>query len=216
MMTECIDPSVTMPSKPANNDPEPSHLNTTLPISITLLLLSGAVSAQSFYVGAAVGAGLADESPSRAIKRFDTDSSWRIHAGWQFNDALALEASYHDFGTANGQLSACDGPCPATDIPLNRRTETTAWSVRMAYFFGQHSLQPFAAVGVAFSDTELSTIGLGSGTPVRANNSDQGLTAELGARWRLGKGFSLRAGYEWFDLPVANGGAFNLGAEYSF
>jgi len=50
-----------------------------------------------FFVGGSVGAATLDDN----IDTFalDTDStSFRLNAGWQFSDFLAIEAGYHDFG----------------------------------------------------------------------------------------------------------------------
>jgi opacity protein-like surface antigen len=182
---------------------------------LALLLLPGAAGAQSFYVGATIGESVGDASPPQAVGRFDLDPNWRVLAGWQFTDTFAIETSYHDFGNTSGSVSPCARPC-TPDIPVDLRSSTNAWSLRLAYALGDHRWQPFAALGWSWSKTDGSTRGLGSGVRTRFHDNNTGLSAELGTRVRLSQGFHLRAGYEWFDLPQGNDGAFNLGAEYRF
>lgn len=189
-------------------------MKSAISISAVLLLLSDALSAQSFYVGATVGQSIGDSSPPLAVEEFQLDASKRLLAGWKFTDAFALEASYHDFGTASGKYHPCAPPCP-TDIPVSLKTISEAWSLRLEYSLGDRQWQPFAALGWTWRDAEVRSRGLGSGVWVGNDESDNRLSAELGARLHLPHGFALRAGYEWFDLP-RSGGALNAGAEYAF
>ena len=56
-----------------------------------------------FFFGGSVGAATLDDN----IDTFalDTDStSFRLNAGWQFSDFLAIEAGYHDFGKFDESL----------------------------------------------------------------------------------------------------------------
>ena len=180
-----------------------------------IALFATTVDAKPFYVGATLGESVGESSPPRAVDEFDLDASWRILAGWKFTDSLAIEASYHDFGDASGAVSPCETLC-TPDIPVDIRASSDAWTLRATYLFGDQQWQPFAALGWTWRNTDGSVRGLGSGVRVGFDDSDDGLSAELGARVRLAGGFSLRAGYEWFDFENASDGALNVGAEYSF
>lgn len=48
------------------------------------------------------------------------------------------------------------------------------------------------------------------------SEKDNGLGVEIGMRVHVCDSFELRAGYEWFDLKLADEGAFNIGGEYFF
>ena len=48
------------------------------------------------------------------------------------------------------------------------------------------------------------------------SEKDNGLGVEIGMRVHVRDSFELRAGYEWFDLKLADEGAFNIGGEYFF
>ncbi len=188
-------------------------MNKTL-LAIPILLLSVSADAQSFYLGASIGETAIDDSPAQVIGDLDTDESWRIHAGWQFHENWAVEASYHDFGTASGDFRPCREVC-IPDIPVSREFSTDAWSLRAAWRVGDQRWQPFAAAGWTWSNTDGSVRGLGSGTRVGYSDSDNGFSVELGIRLLVGESFALRAGYEWFDLEASDA-AFNIGGEFIF
>lgn len=189
------------------------NLNKTL-LAMPILLLSASAHAQSFFAGASLGEAIVDDSPPLVIGDLDNENSWRIHAGWQFHENWAVEASYHDFGTASGQFSPCPEAC-TPDISISREFSSEAWSLRAAWRLGTQRWQPFVAAGWTWSNTDGHVRGLGSGTGVGYSDSDNGFSAELGMRVLLGESFALRAGYEWFDLDASDG-AFNLGGEFTF
>ena len=72
------------------------------------------------------------------------------------------------------------------------------------------------AAGWTWSQNDGKVSGLGSGVRVGFSDEDDGFSAEIGMRLRIGDAFALRAGYEWFDLQLAGEGAFNIGGEYFF
>ena len=104
---------------------------------ITLLVAPMSALAGGFFVGASIGkANLNEDFDGLNV---DTDStSYRISAGWRFNDYFALEGGYHNFGdfeqsfdddgdTINAKLSA-DGFLLGAigTIPLGERFALTA------------------------------------------------------------------------------------------
>jgi|CXWL01.1.fsa_nt_gi opacity protein-like surface antigen len=188
-------------------------MKTTICAAFLLAFLGSDASAQSFYVGASVGESALEYRHEYSFGNSEADLSWRIQGGWRFADSLSLEASYHDFGTGTAGVF-----CPEVCIPEIARIDarrTDAWSLRLAYRFGQDRWQPFAALGWIWSDSDIHTE-FHSGYPiVPYSTRDDGYSAELGVRYLLGAGFALRGGYEWFDLDDGDG-AFNLGAEYAF
>jgi len=180
-----------------------------------ILLFATTANAQSFHVGLSIGEAVIDDSPPQVIGALETDQSWRLHAGWQFAEHWALEASYLDFGTASGQFRPCRDAC-TPDIPVSRRFSADAWSLRAMWRLGSERWQPFAAAGWTWANVDGRVSGLGSGTSVGFGGSDDGFSAELGVRVLISESFALRAGHEWLDLDLADGGAFNLGGEYRF
>lgn len=180
-----------------------------------VMLAATTADAQSFYVGAHIGEAVADDPPSLVIGTPESDQGWRIHAGWQFAEQWSVEASYHDLGTVLATFRPCPGPC-VPYIFVEREYQTDAWSVRMAWRLGDQRWQPFATAGWTWSHNDGRVSGLGSGVRVGFSDKDDGFSAEIGMRVRIGDAFALRAGYEWFDLELAGEGAFNIGGEYFF
>ena len=72
------------------------------------------------------------------------------------------------------------------------------------------------AAGWTWSQNDGKVSGLGSVVRVGFSEKDNGLGVEIGMRVHVCDSFELRAGYEWFDLKLADEGAFNIGGEYFF
>ena len=193
-----------------------NHMKASIYAALVLVSLAADAQAQSFYLGLSAGDSVGNDNPEFSVGGADIDSSWRLQGGWRFADAMSLEASYHDFGTATAGLF----PCPPQmgcipEIAATDRRSTDAWSLRVAYRLGEDRWQPFAALGWVWSNTDGHYQNNTSPDGTRYEESDNGLSAEVGVRALLGAGFAVRAGYEWFELDAGDG-ALNLGVEYAF
>ena len=174
----------------------------------TLLLaaLAAPAHADTFYIGAGYG-----ESFDRVDDPLiDFDESWKAYGGFQFADNFAVELAYHDFGDASSP--------PVADFGVD--TETDGFSVGALYVHDFGRFHPFAKLGFYRADTE-GTITTIAG-PTFVDASDNGVMAEIGARFDVTERFAVRAGYEWFDFDddtFANDGAegaFNAAVEFRF
>lgn len=193
-----------------------NHMKASIYAALVLVSLAADAQAQSFYLGLSAGDSVGNDNPEFSVGGADIDSSWRLQGGWRFADAMSLEASYHDFGTATAGLFPC--PPQAACIPEiagTDRRSTDAWSLRVAYRLGEDRWQPFASLGWVWSNTDGDYQNNISPNSIRYEESDNGLSAEVGVRALLGAGFAVRAGYEWFELDGGDG-AVNLGVEYAF
>lgn len=142
--------------------------------TIAILALTVACSAPAtaeIYVGAALGQARIDERID-GLRVADNSTSWRLFAGYEFNDYIALEAGYLDLGNisdtvlgvpvradADGWTLSAVGSIPFAD----------RWAVqaRGGFFFwdGQSSVNgvverdpgdqnPFVGIGIAYSFNE--------------------------------------------------------------
>ena len=108
----------------------------TSAISAALLCGSMTASASDFYVGAGYGASSADISASdvdgdsfTSDSIDDSDSSYRLFAGYNINDSVAIEVGYTDLGSYSitGNFDGTDMDIPAGPASLN--FDATGWEV---------------------------------------------------------------------------------------
>jgi OOP family OmpA-OmpF porin len=201
-------------------------------IAIGLMLASGLAMAQQaqpkFYVGASIGearvnAGdLGDyinESASelRALgvqnvssKVDESDTAFKIFAGYQFNKWFALEGGYANFGEFDVGLSASDsrGPISAS---ANASAKVSAWFIdAVGHLPANDSFSVFGKAGLAYTRTETK----GSESLTAPGQSFSGNFSEkenevvpkvgVGVQWNATANLSFRAEYEVY---------FNVGEE---
>lgn len=139
---------------------------TKLVTSIALALACGAANADGWYAGAGGGQSKMKE-PAKALAGTsfdDKDSAWKGFVGYQFQEPVALELSYVDFGQFVGSGVAASDVFDATGatlsvlggVPFNRtfsligRAGVTRWDVDDVYAVPGNSGAPSAS-GTSFS-----------------------------------------------------------------
>lgn len=168
-----------------------------------------------FYVGAGLG-----RSETRDICNVggacdDTDLTWNVAAGYQFNRHFAVEAGYSDFGTA--RTTGFVGGTTTVFTIETKAFELVA--VGILPFNDQFSV--YAKVGVFRYDTDGTFTG---GITGSASDKDQDLTFGLGAEYTFARQLSAR--FEWqryfnvgsgvLGLPKEDIGVLRLGTRYRF
>ena len=99
------------------------HLNKAAIAATTILALAPltAIADNGFYVGGSLGsASLTDD-----FGGFDVDAdstSFRLTAGWQFNDFFSLEGGYHNFGDFDQTFDV-----GGTPVDVSPRREGPSW-----------------------------------------------------------------------------------------
>jgi OOP family OmpA-OmpF porin len=171
---------------------------------ITLLAAPFSALAGGFFVGGSIGkANLNEDFDGLNV---DTDStSYRITAGWRFNEHFALEGGYHNFGdfeqsfdddgtTIDAKLSA-DGFLFGAigTIPLGERFALTA---RAGGFFWN---------GAA----EINGVS-------QASPEDNNLYLGAGARFNVTERFGVTGDWTRYELESATSKVFAIGIDYRF
>lgn len=82
---------------------------TSIAILCGLCILSSSAFAQGGYIGASIGKGTYKEDVTIINEKFDeSDTGFKIFGGYRFNDNIALEGFYTDYGKPSGTLLGYD------------------------------------------------------------------------------------------------------------
>jgi hypothetical protein len=164
---------------------------TTLVAALALTSLPAAATDNGFYLGASAGLSSVEDS--------DTETGFKVIAGWRFLDWLAIEGNYIDFGSGNDTI-----------MGTNIETDASGLTLSAVGFLPVGPVDLFARVGVIDWDADVSSSGFGS-----FSDSGTDLTYGIGAQFRIWS-LSLRGEYEIFDLDGTDTDMFSLGVTYTF
>jgi OOP family OmpA-OmpF porin len=154
-----------------------------------------------FYAGASISQARFDDDEFEFDALDDEDDTWKVVAGYRFNDKFALEGSYIDFGEAAAPFGLGLNPVAA---------EAKGIAVQAVGMLPVPYVDLFAKVGVARMDAE----GTGGDTAIDDQTTEFAYGA--GAQWRW-KNLALRAEYEKFDTDaIGDLDLISLGATYTF
>jgi OOP family OmpA-OmpF porin len=187
-----------------------------------------AVDAGKFYLGADVGStefkgdGPGKNSVFVAGQEFtDSDSSYGIHAGFQFNDWFAAELGYTDFGRASQRFIV--RPDILFIVAPNHTQIVDAKGASLAGVFSYQLGQGFSVLGVlGVSSVKYESTWTGGFSEVTGNLrerqkvSDQGLIYGIGGRYELNDSLALRLELRCTDVGDFDLDTANFGLEYSF
>lgn len=155
-----------------------------------------------FYLGASIGRSKAKDTcdDSGAFSCDDTDTAWKIFAGYQFNRHLAVEAGYTDLGEVT--LSAASGTSSVRGtIELSAFELMAVGSFPVADRFSL-----YGKLGLYRAETEQKLqVTLGTLT-VSDNKTEKNadLTFAFGARFDITRNLGVRA--EWQRYLDVGGG----------
>jgi OOP family OmpA-OmpF porin len=155
-------------------------------------------------VGASVGsAELSDDFGGFAV---DTDSTaYRITVGWRFNDYLAVEGGYHNFGRFD-QTFDVEG----TDVDISLKADGFTLGIVGNLPLGDRwSL--FARSGAFFWDGDADINNVSAATP-----EDTNIYFGAGVRLAMTEKLSLTADGSRYDLDDTSSNVFSLGLNYHF
>jgi hypothetical protein len=181
---------------------------------LALVAAQGAFAANE--PGAYVGARFGNAMDNRfdGLPDVESDNPLSVYGGWNFSEHWGMEFSYADLGDTTAPGIADFG------------IDVDGYLVSGGVTFRQpvaEQFDLFASVG-AFTINEDGTI-LTIAGPVRVDDEDSGLYAEVGARFHFNDRFALRASYQWFrEVGFEGFGATGsdddgtpwIGVEYSF
>jgi len=181
-----------------------------------------------FYLGADVGStqfkgdGPGKNSVFIAGQEFkDSDSSYGLHAGFQFTNWFAVELGYTDFGSATDTFKI--KPDIVFIVAPNDTQTVEAKGASLAGVFSyalSSSFNVFGVLGVTAMEYDATLSGGFSevtGRLLEKNSfSDQGLLYGVGAKYALNDSFNLRVDVRRNDVGDFSLDTASVGLEYSF
>ena len=187
-----------------------------------------AADAGKFYIGADTGSTqFSGDGPAKSVvfvdgQEFkDSDSSYGIHAGFQFTDWFAIELGYTDFGSATDRFKI--SPDIAFIVSPNTIQTVEAKGAFLAGVFSYGLGADFSVFGtLGFTAMDYEKTLSGGFSPVtgslleRDSLSDQGLLYGVGAKYALSQSFNLRADLRRNDVGDFSLDTASVGLEYSF
>jgi OmpA-OmpF porin, OOP family len=150
---------------------------------------------KGLYVGLGVGQSEAvdycDEEPGLVINSCDdSDTAYKIYAGYQFNRNFALEAAYNDWGEGTANVTAL-GITGDVDIKVKAFSLQAVGILPLGDRF-----QLFAKGGAVYWDLDIDASVSGLGT-FSDSDSDFDFVAGVGAQVRVFRNLYLRGEFEY-------------------
>ena len=187
-----------------------------------------AADAGKFYIGADAGSTqFSGDGPAKSVvfvdgQEFkDSDSTYGIHAGFQFADWFAVELGYTDFGSATDRFKI--SPDIVFIVSPNTIQTVEAKGASLAGVFSYDLSADFAVFGVlGITAMDYEKTLSGGFSPVtgslleKDSLSDQGLLYGVGAKYALSESFNLRADLRRNDVGDFDLDTVSVGLEYSF
>jgi hypothetical protein len=172
-------------------------------IAVTFELLAALAFAPAradtgFYFGGSIGNATFDGSaPQQNISFDDSDTGYKLYAGFRILSLLAIEGGYVDFGEQEASV--------AVNPPS---VELSGWNLFGVANLPIGPVNLFGKVGYFAWDSEFS----GGNIP---DESDSDIAYGVGAAFRFG-GFGVRGEYEIFEVSGDDVQMFSVGAEMYF
>ena len=162
------------------------------------------------YLGAGVGQSKSKiDTAGFAGEVDDTDTTWKVFAGYRFSRHIALEGSYHDLGKVSfsGRLTAAAPPFPVgTATSGTFKSKAYALSL-IATLPLPHNFAVFGRVGVAYGEQEGDvTVG---GLTASASDESTEATYGLGLHYDFTRNLGLLAQWQRFRVGGASVGGKN-------
>jgi OOP family OmpA-OmpF porin len=182
------------------------HLNKAAIAATTILALTPltAIAESGFYIGGSVGS----SSLTDDFGGFDVDAnstSFRLNAGWQFNDFFSLEGGYHNFGDFEQSFNVGGNPF---DIRLKADGFTlgATGSIPLGERFAL-----FGRAGAFFWDGDAEINSVSQATP-----EDTNPYLGAGAKFAITDHLSLAGDWTRYELDDTESDVISLGLTYRF
>ena len=205
-------------------------------MSATVLMTANEVQAEeNWYVGVSAGTTNLDYSAADLTsdlsslgwtinnpKVDDSNTTWKVYAGFQVNDWFAVEAGYVDLGEVITQFGATIPPTQIDALlsdtfsvhPYQGDGWMVAGAVRYAFVPDEFSVVGRAGLFAWESKTTVRVISGGTGS-VAGDDSGTDAMFGVGVEWQINEQWALTADWEryklneWLDVP-------SIGVRFSF
>ena len=205
-------------------------------LSGIVLMTANEVEAQeNWYVGVSAGTTNLDYSAADLTsdlsslgwtinnpKVDDSNTTWKVYAGFQVNDWFAVEAGYVDLGEVITQFGATIPPNEIMDLlsdtfsvhPYQGDGWMVAGVARYAFVPDQFSVVGRAGLFAWESKTTVRVISGGTGSVAGEDSGTDGMFG-VGVEWQINEQWALTADWEryklneWLDVP-------SIGVKFSF
>jgi OOP family OmpA-OmpF porin len=171
---------------------------------LAVLIPSTTFAESGFIVGASVGSAELSDN----FDGFDVDANstaYRFTVSWKFNDYLAVQGGYHNFGRFD-QTFDIEGE--AVDLSL-KADGFTLGLVGILPLGDRWSL--FARSGAFFWDGDADINNVSAATP-----EDTNFYFGAGVQFAIGEKLSLTADGSRYDLDGSASNVFSIGMNYTF
>lgn len=158
---------------------------------------------RGFYVGAGVGKATSEAGDPTLDNFKDSDTSFRLLAGYSFFKYFALEANYLDGGTANDSIG-----------PYALELEPSSLIVSAVGTWPISRLDLSVKLGYGFYDAD-QTIRLGNRSESKSH-SDGDFAGGFAAAFHFSPRYSVRAEYEAILLEGGDFGNISLNGIFRF
>ena len=152
----------------------------------------------------------------------ETDTSWKLFAGYKFNKNFSLEGGYADLGKFHAKAGGVIG----TPVSINAKVDSYAIFVDAVGTLPlNESFSIFGKAGAAYTHTKTKVSGSWAGFVDSSSDSDNEVVPKLGlgAEYNLTKTVAVRAEYErYFKVGDKNQtgesdvGVWSVGVKMAF
>lgn len=180
---------------------------------VLLGLLASTSAFAEIHPGFYVGGGVGEASVKIDDSGFDeSDSAFKVFAGYNFNPYLAVEAAYFDGGTAE-HVSASRFVGGSIEVSTSGLNLSVLGRLPLNDTFSLH-----ARVGIASYDVDTEIFAYSPVSQERFEDSDssEDLSYGVGAAFNLTSSFELRAEYEAVDASDGELTLISVSALYKF
>jgi len=174
------------------------------------LALSGAAHAQrqpGFYLGAGVGQGTLDfdDTDFTVAGVDDSDTAFKVFAGYTFNEFVSLEVAYFDAGQPTEQLGAfaLQFDLSAVNLSLIGHLPLT------------DSVELFGKAGLASYDYDVE-MNFNNSLVATGDDRDQDVSYGFGAAYSFAGPFEVRAEYEFIEIDSGSYDVVSVSGAFKF
>jgi OOP family OmpA-OmpF porin len=180
-------------------------LGVALGLAASVALAQKAPVDPGFYVGGAVGQGLVHFSDtflaingggSSTLTRDETDTAWKLFAGYRIHRNIAVEGGYTDFGQFSATRRLNSGSGSASES-----LKIKGWHLQAVGLLPLRNFDLFAKAGGVYATVEAQKSVSGSvsfvpGTDTHPKTSSLAFLGGIGAAYNFTKNFSIRTELE--------------------